>query len=148
MASLAVIVLLFIRTDCPIANRYAPELERLHALYAPKGIEFRLIYVEPNLTPTQIEAHRQEYGYIIPAFPDPGRRQQRQAHIRVTPEAAVFAQGQLVYHGRIDDRYLDFGKTRPQPLHRDLADTLAALAAGKTVKPHETKAFGCAVQDL
>ena len=55
MASLAVLVLLFIRTDCPIANRYAPELERLHALYAPKGIEFRLIYAEPNLTPAQIE---------------------------------------------------------------------------------------------
>ena len=51
----------------------------------------------------------------------------------VTPEAAVFAGGRLVYHGRIDDRYVDLGLERPSPTKRDLADALAAVLAGKPV---------------
>ena len=31
----------------------------------------------------------------------------------IAPEAAVFAGGRLVYHGRIDDRFVDFGIDRP-----------------------------------
>ncbi len=148
MTTLAVLVLIFVRTDCPIANRYAPELERLQAAYARQGIDFRLVYLDPAITPAQVEAHRQEYGSTIPAMADPQRRYQRLAHVRVTPEAAVFVGERLVYHGRIDDRYVDFGKTRARPIHRDLEETLAEIVAGKTPTPRETKAFGCAVQDL
>ena len=40
------VVLLFARTDCPVSNRYAPDLQRLYEKFAPQGIDFRLVYPE------------------------------------------------------------------------------------------------------
>jgi hypothetical protein len=142
------LTLFFIRTDCPVSNRYAPVMEHLYEAFHDKGIDFRLVYVERDLTPAQMEAHRREYGYTIPALADPDRRYVQLAHARMTPEAAVFVQGKLIYRGRIDDRYLDYGKTRPEPSRHDLEDVLTEIVAGKTLRPRETKGFGCAISDL
>ena len=142
------LVLLFIRSDCPISNRYAPELERLAREYAPAGIEFRLVYPEPGITAATIERHRKEYGYSIPGLLDESRQYVARAHARITPEAAVFVRGELVYRGRIDDRAVDLGKTRREASRHDLQEVLAAVAAGKTVAFHETKAVGCAIEGL
>jgi len=37
-------VLVFVRTDCPIANRYAPELRRLQDRFVRGGVAFWLVY--------------------------------------------------------------------------------------------------------
>ena len=50
---------------------------------------------------------------------------------------------QMVYRGRIDDRYVAFGKMRPAPTVRDLEQVLEAIIAGKEVKTKVTKAVGC-----
>ena len=142
------VVLLFIRSDYPISNRYAPELERLAREYSPGGIEFRLVYTEAGITAAAIERHRKEYGYSIPGLLDGDRSYVRRAHARITPEAAVFIRGELVYRGRIDDRTVDLGKTRREASRRDLDELLAAITAGKTVAFRETKAVGCAIEDL
>src|SRR6185436_2200227 len=41
------IVFLFASVDCPVSNRYAPEVQRLHAAFAPKNVAFWLIYPNP-----------------------------------------------------------------------------------------------------
>ncbi|PYU97912.1 MAG: hypothetical protein DMG26_20085 [Acidobacteria bacterium] len=66
----------------------------------------------------------------------------------MTPEAAVFVHGELIYLWRVDDRHVDFGKERPTATQRDLAEVLAAVAAGKTLERRETEAIGCAIEDL
>ena len=66
----------------------------------------------------------------------------------VTPEVAVMVGGHMVYRGRIDDRYVELGKERPQPTQRDLESTLDALIAGKRVAQRETRAVGCILSDL
>jgi hypothetical protein len=142
------LALFFIRTDCPISNRYAPVMQHLYEAFHDKGIDFRLVYVERDLTQAQIDEHRREYGYTMPGLADADRRYVQLAHARMTPEAAVFVGGKLVYRGRIDDRYLDYGKTRPEATRHDLEDVLAGIAAGKKVQMRETKAFGCAIADL
>ena len=53
-----------------------------------------------------------------------------------------------VYRGRIDDRYVDFGKYRPAPERHDLAEALDSVLAGKPVKIQQTKSIGCAIADL
>jgi hypothetical protein len=64
----------------------------------------------------------------------------------VTPEAAVFdAAGRLAYHGRIDDRYVDFGVDRPSPTTHDLADAVTAVIAGAPVPRATSPAVGCAI---
>ncbi len=141
------LVLLFIRTDCPISNRYAPDLQQLYEQYSSKGIDFRLIYPEPGLTEAAMEKHRQEYGYSISGLLDRDHHYVKRAGVRITPEAAVFLRGELVYRGRIDDRYVEVGKERPRALHHDLQDVLAAVVAGEPISYRETTAVGCAIEN-
>ena len=74
------------------------------------------------------------------------------AAARITPEAAVWVPSRgawrLVYHGRIDDRYLDFGKWRAEPTRHDLAEAIGAALSGKPVRESVTKAIGCSIADL
>jgi hypothetical protein len=139
-------VLVFTRADCPIANRYAPEVQRIADLKVSKGVEFRLVYVDPKATDESVKEHQRAYGYRIAAILDTQRELVKRAGATVTPEAAVFVDGKLVYRGRIDDRYVSFGKARPAPTRHDLEDAVAAAAAGKPVRQRTTKAVGCFIE--
>jgi hypothetical protein len=142
------VVLLFVRSDCPISNRYVPELQRLYQYYSSRGVEFRLVYPELGLAASAMEKHRKEYGLTIPALLDAEHKYVDRAQVRVTPEAAVFVRGRLVYQGRVDDRFVDIGKSRLQATRHDLEDVLAVVAAGRSIRPRQTKAVGCAIEDL
>jgi hypothetical protein len=72
----------------------------------------------------------------------------KRAGVRTTPEAAVFVGGQLVYRGRIDDRFVDFGKMRAEAAQHDLEEVLAGIVAGKIPRYRETRAIGCAIENL
>ena len=72
----------------------------------------------------------------------------KQTGVKVTPEVAVMRGSTVLYRGRIDDRYVDFGKDRPAPTERDLDDALTAITAGKPVAVRETRAIGCFLTDL
>ncbi|MBV8569942.1 MAG: redoxin domain-containing protein, partial [Acidobacteriaceae bacterium] len=103
-------VLVFVRTDCPITNRYAPELKRLAAEFAGRGVEFWLVYADASEKPTAIQSHVNEYGFPGKPVRDPDHVLVKRGEATVAPEAAVFnTAGELEYHGRIDDRYVDFG---------------------------------------
>jgi len=141
-------VLIFTRTDCPISNRYAPEIQRLYRKYSAERVNFRLVYPERDLSEEAMQQHRREYGYPMPALLDPAHAYVSRAHARTTPEAAVFANGQLVYHGRIDDRYIDLTRAKQQADKHDLEEALSAVLAGKSPAIHETRAIGCAIEDL
>lgn len=139
-------VLLFVNIDCPISNRYAPELNRLHEQFSREGVRFWLVYPDASQTTAQARAHAHAYGLAMPILRDPELQLVRRAKTIVTPEAAVFdAAGQLVYHGRIDDRFADFGVQRPQPTARNLQDALAAVLEGRRVNTPTTTAIGCFV---
>ena len=142
-------VLLFVRMDCPISNRYAPEIERLWERYASQGVRFFEVYPNPRATPEEIRRQREAFGVPFPALRDPQHRWVEATGATVTPEAVVFdARGRQVYRGRIDDRWASFGRFRPEPTRRDLADVLDSLIAGETVDPRTTKAIGCYIEDL
>jgi len=141
-------VLIFVRTDCPISNRYAPELQRLYREYSPR-VAFYLVYADPAESAKDIQKHMSDYGYKFGALRDPSHELVKLAKARVTPEAAVFsAHGELLYHGRIDDLYVDFGKSKREPTTHDLQDAVDAALAGKPVAVPETRAVGCYLADV
>lgn len=144
----AMTVLVFDRIDCPISNRYAPEIRRLHERFAPRGVRFRLVYPGRDVRPTLIRRHLREFGYPIDALRDPDFALVDLTGARVTPEAAVFRGRTLVYRGRIDDRYVSLGRMRPAPRRRDLEEALEALVAGRPVPPPGGPAVGCLIADL
>jgi hypothetical protein len=135
---------IFVRTDCPVANSTAPEIIRLHEEFGPRGVAFRLVYPDPDDSRSAIEKHVREFGYGCPVLRDPQHRFAKASRVRVTPEAALYrADGTLLYHGRIDNRYVDFGKARARATRRDLAQALTDALAGKAVTPADGPAVGC-----
>lgn len=150
-ASERVVVFLFMATDCPISNRYAPEVRRLHERFGPRGVGFWLVYADPAETVEGIREHVEDYGYTFPALRDPTHALARLTGVRVTPEAAVFVRDEgaprLAYRGRIDDWYVDFGRSRAAPTTHDLAEALEAVLAGRQVPVRTTRAVGCFIPD-
>jgi hypothetical protein len=144
------IVFLFTSTDCPISNRYAPEVRRIADAFGSKGVVFRLVYPNPSEDARAIREHMAAYAYagIAEAVRDPKLALAKFAGATVTPEAAVVVGGKVLYRGRIDDRYVDLGRERPAPTRRDLFDTLTAILAGKPAPLATTQAVGCFISDF
>jgi thiol-disulfide isomerase/thioredoxin len=142
-----VIVLVFVRTDCPISNRYAPAIQRISAKYEAKAA-FWLVYPDKSESAEKIRQHDHAYSYKLPALRDPQRALVKLAQARVTPEVAVFdARRRLTYHGRIDDLYGDFGRARHAPTTHELEDAIQAALNGNA-PPSSTPAVGCFISDL
>lgn len=142
------IVLFFIARECPIANFYAPEIRRLAAEYAPKGVASFVIYVEPDAKPADLRTHYREFAFSCPALNDKDQILIKRFKATKTPEAVVLApEGTILYQGRIDDRYLDFGKSKHQPGRADLRLALDSVLSGSPVRIPTTPIVGCPIPE-
>ena len=149
MSALALTVLIFVSIDCPVSNRYAPEIKRIYDDFAPSGVRFRLVYPNPLDSDEAISRHVREYGYPMIGERDRGHKLAKTAGATITPEAAVFDKnGRLVYLGRIDDRFVELGRERPAATQLDLRNALTAVLAGKAVSRLHTQAVGCFIADM
>lgn len=138
-------VLVFTTTDCPISNRYAPEIQRLAAKFDGQA-KFVLVYPVPTDSMALILEHHKKFGYSLESVRDASLV--KKTGVTVTPEVAVMAGDRVVYRGRIDDRYVELGRERPKPTTHDLEDALTAAVAGRSVAIKETRAVGCILSDL
>jgi len=144
------IVFLFTSTECPISNRYAPEVRRIVSMFGSQGVVFRLVYPNPAEQSPAIREHIAAFGYgdAMQPLRDPSLALVKYVKATVTPEAAVVVGNRVVYVGRIDDRYVDLGLERPAPTTHDLADAIAATLAGRPVAHPTTQAVGCYIADF
>jgi len=141
-------VLIFIWQTCPVANAYAPEIERIHQEYKPRGVALFLVQVDPELNLEQARQHARDFGYTMPVLPDPRGALSKQVGATMTPEAVVLLpDGKRVYRGRIDNRQAALGKRRSHATVFDLRDTLEAILAGKPVEPRRTEVIGCYIPE-
>ena len=138
------LVFIFISVDCPISNRYAPEIRRLHGKFAPQGVRFWLVHPNVDESAAAIRKHTEDYQYQMGVLRDSKHRLVKETKVRVTPEAVVFERtGRMLYRGRIDDRFADLGKERAAPTAHDLENALRAVIAGQPVPQPATRAIGC-----
>lgn len=136
-------VFLFIAAECPIANRYAPEIGRIYADYSPKKVQFFRVYIDPLTRAEEFKIHGEEYGLKMRALLDPNKSLVKATGVRVTPEVAILnSQGVMKYRGRIDDMNIEHGKIR-EGYRRDLRIALDEILAGKPVSMPEATAIGC-----
>jgi hypothetical protein len=139
-------VLLFVAVDCPISNGYAPEINRIIEKYRTRGIDFYLIYGDATVKPADVKKHLADYGFRCPGLLDPQRELVDLLHAKKTPEAVVLSTaGQVLYHGRVDNWYADFGRHRTLATVHDLRDALDAIIAGKSVPTACTDVVGCPI---
>ncbi len=142
-------VLVFVSNDCPLANRYVPELHRLQKAFASRGVKFWLVHSDPEETPAEIRKHTEEFKITLPEICDPNQSLAKLARATVTPTAAIFIHGkELIYHGRIDNRAISLGHERAEPTRREVVDVLEAVLDGKPVPYDHTKAIGCHIPGM
>jgi hypothetical protein len=80
---------------------------------------------------------------------DPQQTLTRAAGATMQPQVVVLSpQGHVLYSGRIDDRYIEIGKTRYEATTHDLRDALDAVLAGKPVAHAKTQAVGCVIPTI
>jgi thiol-disulfide isomerase/thioredoxin len=142
------VVLIFVRTDCPISNRYAPTIQALSQKYSGTAA-LMLVYPDKAETSANIQKHLQEYGYKIAALRDPQHALVKLGQAEITPEAAVFnGKGELIYHGRIDNWYKEFGRARSAPTTHELDEAIQAALNSHHPAPASVSAVGCYISDL
>ena len=138
------IVLFFLGTQCPVSSDYAPEMARLARKFVGAGIAFYGIHCDPEVTVESASAHASAHDFPFPILLDPNQFIARQVGARVTSEAVLLASdGQVLYRGRIDDRYAPDGRRRPYARLRDLEQALTAVVANELPAVNETGPFGC-----
>lgn len=142
------VVLVFVREDCPVSGRYAPIIQRISDEHR-KDARFYLVFPDKSESPSDVRRYLRDFRYSIPGLRDPEHALVKQAHAQVTPEAAVFdAKGALVYHGRIDNLYEAFGRVRSASTTHELEDAIQAALAGRAPSNKEVAGIGCYISDL
>lgn len=138
-------LIVFVTSDCPISNYYAPDVREICDAYAPRGVACTLVYEDVDIDEARSRRHREEYGYRhLAASIDRDRAIARRMGATVTPQVVlVDEKGDIRYRGRIDNRYEAFGRPRRVVTERNLRDALDAILAGRRVATPETPAIGC-----
>lgn len=139
-------VLIFIRTDCPISNTYAPEINRLAREYGPRKIAFYVVYAMKDLSDSDARQHVKAFGYSCPAIIDRGHELVNAVGATVTPEAVVIGHdGNFMYRGRIDDLFVALGRQRYEATTHELRDALDAVLVNRQPAVTDAPAVGCAI---
>jgi hypothetical protein len=143
------VVLMFAASDCPICNRYVPEIARLDHEYASRGVRIWWVFPNPEETASIVARHNREFAIKQRTVLDSQQALVHLAHVTITPEVAIFSVDRdgmhEIYRGRVDNRYMEIGRERPQPDHRDLELALAAALDGKPIPQPAGPAVGCSV---
>jgi hypothetical protein len=146
------VVLLFVASDCPISNRYIPEIQRIESKFSAQHVVFWFVYPNIGETPEAIRRHEAAYGAEDHILLDPHHMLVALTHAKVTPESAVLVPEhsdaealRTVYHGRIDDRYLAIGRQRPAATQHDLERAILDVLQHRSVQPPDGPAVGCGI---
>ena len=143
-----VVVLVFLRRECPVSGRYAPSVQQISKHYADIA-NFFLVYPDKTETAQAIRKSVADYGYHLSVLRDPGHSLVKLSRVQITPEVAVFDRNRrLVYDGRIDDWFVDLSRARPAPTTHELEDAIRAAQAGEPVVRNEVRGVGCYISDL
>ena len=140
-------VVIFITTDCPIANSYAPEINRLHLAYSSRNVRFTLVHVDTDLVDDKAKKHATDYELKSTVVIDREHQLVKATKAKVTPEAFVYdVEGKLRYRGRINNLYAARGQRRAQVTVHELRDALEAVINDREVVTKESEALGCFIE--
>jgi peroxiredoxin len=145
-ASHKAVVLFFVTIDCPVGNSYVPEMNRIRDAYAPRGVAFYAVQADTSVREPDVVRYARDYRYSFPLLLDPTQILVRQVGATITPQAAILApDAKLLYLGAIDDRFVDFGKSRPQATESYLRSGLDDVLQGKPIAVSTRHSIGCSI---
>ena len=78
------VVLVFVREDCPISGRYAPMIQRISDEHQ-KDARFYLVFPDKSESPADVRRYLHEFRYSIPGLRDPDHALVKQADAKSPP---------------------------------------------------------------
>lgn len=141
------LAVVFVSTECPISNRYVPQLNQLAKEADGAGVQFFGVISEESGTMKDAAEWGKKYGVEFPVLFDASGEWARRLSPLRTPEAFVLSSdGQVKYRGRIDDGWMTIARKREVVTTHELEDAIRAVAAGSEPKVSRTDAVGCAFE--
>ncbi len=139
------VVVIFLSAECPVSNAYVPTMSRLAQDYKAKGVGVYGVYPDPEITAQEAAKHANEYELKLShLLLDPTQVLAAQMGVTLVPESVVVSPaGEVLYRGRIDNRWSDDGRRRVNASRHDLKVAIEEVLAGRHPDPSVTKAFGC-----
>ena len=138
-------VLVFLGTECPVANVYLPTILTMEKDLRGKEVQFLAIYPHATESIDEVAAHAYDRGVPFPVLKDIGAALASDLGVEKVPTVCVLDQeDKLRYRGRIDDQ-IGVGTRRPKPTRSDLQESIDQILAGKEVTVPETLADGCLI---
>lgn len=143
------LLVIFLCKHCPYVQHILPEIDRIEADYAPKGLRIVGITsndasVYPDDAPAPTAEMVRSRGWSFPVLYDESQEVARAYQAVCTPELYVFDAGRaLAYHGQLDDSR----HKNTIPLSgADLRAALDAVLAGTPVPGPQRHAVGCSIK--
>lgn len=138
-----VVVLEMCSIECPWSRGADPYLVELAAKYAPDNVVFLGIDSHNSVTVEQIKEYAEKNGKTYPVLKDVDNKYADLLGAKTTPEVFVIdKKGKLAYHGAVDDREEEATKGKTPYLD----NAIAAVLAGKSADPAETRSWGCSIK--
>jgi hypothetical protein len=137
------IVVVFLDTECPIANSYVPRLTQLHQQLRDQHVVFLGVYANSRVDVWSMATHAHDANVPFPVFKDVDQQLADALGVKVTPEVVVL-DGELnkKYQGPIDNQFRR-GGSLPAATEHYLKDALTALLSGEEIKVASRPAAGC-----
>jgi len=142
------VAVIFSCNHCPYVKAWEDRMVQIQGDYSPKGVKLIVINAKdvsknPDDSLPKMKERAKEKGFNFPYLFDESQAVARAYGAERTPEVFLFdKQGQLRYHGAIDDNYDNPGAVKDHYLR-------AALDAVLGVKPlsvSETQPVGCTIK--
>lgn len=138
------VVLVFLDEGCPVARRYAPDLNGVAREAERVGVEFYGVISDPDVTARAARAFRKARSLKYPVLFDASGDLAMRVRPTTVPEAFLIdEEDRVAYRGRIDDRFASVGRLRRKITHHDLRDAIAAIGRGTVPAVRRTKPVGC-----
>lgn len=142
-------IIVFLGTQCPISNGYAPALRRLHDANAAAGVRIFGVHCDRDVSAEIAKTHAREYDLPFPLVLDHEQRLAQACGVKIVPTAVVVAaDGPILYRGRIDNRHVANGVRRPEATTFDLKMAIDSALAGQPPDPSTTEPVGCPMPPL
>ena len=97
------VLLFFVATDCPVANSYVPEMNRIQEAYGARGVAVFAVQADTTTAQADVARYAREYRYTFPLLLDP-----RQVLVGLTQAVAQVVEPEPLalfeLHPRFDSR--------------------------------------------
>lgn len=143
-SELEAVAVIFLDVNCPIAKRYAPYLNKLHAHAKANKVELYAVLSDPDLSLKDARQFQKEFKLNDPILMDANGELAALLKPKVVPEAFLLdIHGEQLYRGRIDNRFVAPGRLRATITQHDLKDAITSIASKTVIQSKNQAAIGC-----